>query len=311
LTGSLILSWTPRLSGAETADAVALLAAAAAADGVDPVSEAASLRLRHPGSRQPDSALHLLVHGPAGVLVGYAGLDNRPERRSAEFAVHPAHRCRGTGGMLLTALLDHVSGPLGSEPLWVWAHGEHPAALRLAERTGLARMRELLQLRRGLADPVPPRPLPGGLRLRPFVPGQDEPAVVRLNNRSFARHPEQGRWDVGELVVRQAEPWFDPEGFLLAVDAQDRLQGFHWTKVHPGGTGEVYVIGVDPDAQGIGLGGALTVAVLEHLRRRGLAEVLLYVESDNAAALRTYRKLGFRRHHTDVEFLHPGEPQMG
>lgn len=273
-----------------------LLATAAAADGVDPVSEAVSLRLRY-----SDSALHLLVHDSVGTLVGYAGLDERAERRSAEFAVHPAHRCRGIGGVMLTALLGHVSGPL-----WVWAHGEHPAALLLAERAGLDRMRELLQLHRSLGDPVPPRPLPAGLRLRPFMPGQDEPAVVLVNNRAFARHPEQGRWDVSELMVREAEPWFDPAGFLLAVDAQDSVQGFHWTKVHPGGPGEVYVIGVDPGAQGIGLGGALTVAGLEHLRGRGLAEVLLYVESDNVAALRTYRKLGFRQHHADVEFLRSG-----
>ena len=302
LTDTPTLSWTTRPSDSETADAVALLTTAATADGVDPVSEAVSLRLGH-----PESTLHLLAHDSAETLVGYAGLDARTERRSAEFVVHPGHRRRGIGGILLTALLDRVCGPL-----WVWAHGEHPAALRLAERAGLDRMRELLQLRRGLADPVPPRSLPDGLRLRPFVPGQDESAVVGVNNRAFAWHPDQGRWDVEEFVVRQTQPWFDPEGFLLAVDAQDRVQGFHWTKVHPGGThsgsnGEVYVLGVDPDAQGIGLGAALTVAGLEHLRGRGLAEVLLYVESDNAAALRTYRKLGFQPHHTDVEFLRSGD----
>lgn len=291
---------------------MALLASAAAVDGVAPVSEAAFLRLRHPA----DPMLHLLAHDSAGTLVGYAGVDGRHERRSAEFAVHPGYRCRGIGGALLTALLDHVRGPL-----WLWAHGEHPAALRLAERVGLDRIRELFQLRRTLADPIPPRPLPDGLRLRPFVPGQDEPAVVRVNNRAFGWHPEQGRWDVGEFMIREAQPWFDPEGFLLAVDDRDGVQGFHWTKVHlagvhlekvhPEGTGEVYVIGVDPAAQGIGLGAALTVAGLEYLRGRGLAEVLLYVESDNAAALRTYRKLGFRQHHTDVEFLRSGDPDSG
>ncbi|MGH4014513.1 MAG: mycothiol synthase, partial [Pseudonocardiaceae bacterium] len=251
----------------------------------------------HPDSAHPDSA-HLLVHDPAGVLLGYGGVDERAERPTAEFAVHPGYRRRGVGGALLAALLDRVPGPL-----WIWAHGEHPAALRLAERAGLDRRRELLQLRRGLADPVPPRALPDGLQLRTFVPGQDEQAVVRVNNRAFAWHPEQGRWDVGELAVRETEPWFDPQGFLLAVDAQDRLHGFHWTKMHPGGLGEVYVIGVDPSSQGIGLGAALVVAGLEYLRGRGRPEAMLYVEADNAAALPSYAKLGFRRHHTDVEFL--------
>lgn len=274
-----------------------MLAAAAAADGVDPISEAAVLRLQHPGA-----TAHLLVHDAAGALIGYAGLDTRSERASAEFVVHPGHRRRGVGAAMLTALLGRVPGEL-----WIWAHGEHPGALRLAERAGLVRRRELLQLRRTLHEPVPARPLPPGLFLRPFVPGQDEAAVVRVNNRAFAWHPEQGRWQAGDLALRQTQPWFDPEGFLLAVDAEDRLHGFHWTKTHSGDLGEVYVIGVEPDSQGSGLGAALTAAGLAHLRSRGLAEVMLYVESDNAAALRTYEKLGFREHHTDVEFLHAGD----
>lgn len=288
-----MLAWTSSLSDVDVADVVALLAAAVAADDVDPISEAATLRLNHPGSAQ-----HALVRDQVGALVGYCALDERAGRRSAEFVVDPGHRRRGIGGALLAELLDRFSGPM-----WVWAHGEHPGALRLAERAGLERRRELLQLRRALADPVAPRPLPDGLALRPLRLGQDEPAVVALNNRAFAWHPEQGRWDVGDLAAREAQPWFDPEGFLLAVDAEDRVHGFHWTKVHPGGLGEVYVIAVDPGAQGTGLGAALTVAGLEHLRRRRLPAAMLYVESDNGAALRTFSKLGFRRHHSDIEFL--------
>jgi mycothiol synthase len=288
------LTWVLRPSEGQIADVVGLLAAAAVSDGVDPVSEAASLRLHHPGT-----GTHLLAHDAAGSLVGYAALDERADRRTVEFAVHPEHRRRGIGGALLAALLDRVSGPL-----WVWAHGEHPAALRLAERAGLVRKRELLQLRRGLDQPIPPRPLPDGVTLRSFVPGEDEAAVVRVNNRAFSWHPEQSHWDVNALAMREAQPWFHPKGFLLAVDPQGRLLGFHWTKVHPEGRGEVYVIGVDPDAQGLGLGAALIAAGMEHLHEQGLAEVMLYVESDNATALQTYRKLGFRQHHTDVEFLH-------
>jgi mycothiol synthase len=292
---TLALTWIVKPSDGQVAAIVGLLAAAAAADGVAPISEAAVLRLHHPGI-----GVHLSAYDSVGTLVGYVGLDERAERRTAEFVVHPAYRRRGVGGALLTALLDRVAGPL-----WVWAHGEHPAALRLAQRAGLARRRELFQLRRGLAEPIPPRPLPDGVALRPFLPGEDEAAVVAVNNRAFAWHPEQRQWDTSELVVREVQPWFDPKGFLLAVDSADRLLGFHWTKVHPDGLGEVYVLAVDPDAQGTGLGVALTVAGLAHLHGRGAPEAMLYVESDNAAALRMYQKLGFAHHHTDVEFLRP------
>ncbi|MGH3843152.1 MAG: mycothiol synthase [Pseudonocardiaceae bacterium] len=298
---ALALTWLAHPADDQIADVLALLAAAEAADGVHAISEAAMLRLGgHSTSR---TGVHLLAHDAAGPLVGYAGLDERSDRPSAEFAVHPEHRRRGIGAALLAALLDRVHGPL-----WVWAHGEHPAALRLVRRAGLVSQRELMQMRRALPDPIPSRPLPAGVVLRAFVPGQDEAAVVRVNNRAFAWHPEQSRLDTRELMVLETQPWFDPKGFLLAVDPTGQLLGFHWTKVHPDGLGEVYVLAVDPDAQGTGLGSALTMAGLAHLRERGAPEAMLYVDSDNAAAVRTYQKLGFTHHHTDVEFLLDPDP---
>ena len=291
---TLALSWLDQPADGQIAAVVKLLAAATAADGVEPLSEAAVLRLHHPGA----GFVHLLARDDTGTLTGYGSLDDRVERRTAEFAVDPAHRRRGVGGALLAALLDRVRGPL-----WVWAHGEHPAALRLAQRARLVRQRELFQLRRALADPIAHRALPAGVALRAFVPGEDEAAVVAVNNRAFAWHPEQRRWDIGELVVREAQPWFDPKGLLLAVDPAGQLLGFHWTKVHPHGLGEIYVLAVDPDAQGTGLGGALTVAGLAYLREQRVRQAMLYVESDNTTALRTYHKLHFTHHHTDVEFL--------
>ncbi len=293
------LSWTTRPDGDALSEIISLLDAAAAADGVDPVSEPVLLRLRHGRPGQ-----HLLARDGAGALVGFADLDVRYDRATAELAVLPGHRGRGVA----TALVDALAQRAGSG-MWAWAHGEQPAAVRLAERAGMRRARELWQMRRSLAEPVPSRLLPEGLSLRAFVPGQDEAAVVELNNRAFAGHPEQSGWEVEDLQLREGEPWFDPAGFLLAVetvhDGAERLRGFHWTKVHPGPppAGEIYVLAVDPDAQSGGLGAALAAAGLEHLRQRGLGEALLYTEADNTAAIRMYEKLGFARHHTDVEFL--------
>ncbi len=97
-----------------------------------------------------------------------------------------------------------------------------------------------------------------------------------------------------------AQPWWDPEGFILVVDESaardtDHIAAFHWTKVDPpdGDTGEVYVVGVCPDRQGEGLGKAVTVLGLDHLKARGLRDVVLYVDEDNVAAVRTYANLGF------------------
>jgi len=193
----------------------------------------------------------------------------------------------------------------------VWAYGDLPGAAAVADRLGLVRGRVLLQMRRtttpGQDVPPPEYRLPPGVRLRTFVPGQDEEAFLAVNARAFAWHPEQGRLDLAGLQGEMAQEWFDPAGFFLAVttdDEPERVLGFHWTKVHPadpnpgrdgaaGPIGEIYVLGVDPEAGIRGLGTPLTEIGLDHLRRRGLETVMLYVEGDNDRARRLYERFGF------------------
>jgi mycothiol synthase len=266
------------------------------------VSEEAELRLQHGG---PPGGRDLLV-GTGSELAGYARFDDG----EAELVVHPALRRRGYGRALLTRLEELA----GSRPLRIWAHGDLPGSRELAVPRGYTRARVLLQMRRDLAgvDPDPRPSLPDGVEVRTFRPGRDEQAWLRVNARAFAAHSEQGSWTPTDLRLREQEPWFDPAGFLLAwrgdPDDGGSLLGSHWTKVHPPGdvadepVGEVYVLGVDPDAQGLRLGRALTDLGLAHLRSRGLGQVLLYVDEDNAAAVRLYEGRGFRRFSVDVSW---------
>lgn len=302
------------LSAALSAGVQGLAAAAASTDGVAPLSEDTLLHVRH-GSGTP--ARDLVVTTADGTLAGYAHLDAPDEAQdgdaSGELVVHPGHRGHGLGRALSSALIagTGIAGT-GGAGVRLWAHGELPAAVGLAKAAGYTRFRALWQMRMPLASLAPGAPAaaaPAGVSLRTFRPGADEEAWLTVNRRAFAHHPEQGSWDMQDLLLREAEPWFDPDGFFLA-ERDGRLAGFHWTKVHPDGgaggapIGEVYVVGVDPGQQGGGLGRALTLAGLRHLRERGLAEVLLYVDEDNTAAVRMYTALGFSRWSTDAMYRH-------
>ena len=189
-----------------------------------------------------------------------------------------------------------------------WAHGTLEPARATASALGLTAVRELIQMRRSLQDIAEPA-VPDGIRIRSYAGPADDAELLRVNNAAFAGHPEQGGWDPAQLAERRAEPWFDPNGLFLAFDtATETLVGFHWTKVHADepNLGEVYVVGVDPSAQGRGLGQALTSVGVAWLARRlagtGDPTVLLYVESDNLPALRTYQRLGFSVHSVDTAY---------
>ncbi|WP_373317954.1 mycothiol synthase [Virgisporangium aliadipatigenens] len=294
-----------RLTPDQVRAVLALVDAAGIADGAAPLSEHTVLHVRH-GGEAP--AVHLLIEEGAD-LVGYAHVDTTDavDGAAAELAVHPLHRRRGLGRALVRAALA-VADERADGRLRLWSHGDHPSASALSLSLGFERYRVLFQLRRSLLDPPLPEPtLPAGVEVRPFVPGVDEEAWLRVNARAFADHPEQGKWVLADLRTRMAEPWFDPAGFLLAW-RDGQLVGFHWTKVHGAGEhghdpiGEVYVLGVDPDAHGGGLGKALTLVGLHHLRGRGLERAMLYVDEDNPGAVTLYRKLGFALWSTDVAY---------
>jgi mycothiol synthase len=303
-----------QLSGPGAQGVRAVLAAATAADGTGPVSEHVLLRL---GSGSGPGQ-HLVMRDESGAVIGYAHREEAAEQDGprpivdAEAVVAPASRRQGYGRALLEELANE--GRLAR----VWSHGDHPGARALGARLGYRVVRELQQLRRALSGVTPadlPEPvLPAGVTLRTFRPGEDDSAWLRVNARAFSWHPEQGRMTQADLDDRKAEPWFDPAGFFLA-EAEGAVIGFHWTKVHPDeqgrSIGEVYAVGVDPDRHGGGLGTALTLAGLRHLAGLGLDTVLLYVEADNAPALKVYHRLGFTAFSVDVvhEGPYPGDAQ--
>jgi mycothiol synthase len=299
---SFSTSGVGELSTDQAAAVVALVERAADIDGASALNEQQLLYLRRgaPGGWS-------VLADDEGSLTGF-GLIEVDENLPASGAliVDPGRRREGIGRAVVGQLVKAAPGRLQ-----IWAHGNLPGAAVLAAGTGFTSVRELWVLRRwiGGAEPDLPEPRwPDGVVLRTFTVGRDEDEWVGVNAAAFADHPEQGRMRRPDLEERMAEPWFDPAGFFLA-ERDGRVVGFHWTKVDPHravepGAGEIYVLGIDPTAQGMGLGKALALAGLRHLQDRGVPAVTLYVEADNPAAVGLYAGLGFSHTATDVLYEH-------
>lgn len=268
-----------------------IAAACDAADEVITLNEQACLQLKYRGLR--DARLWLSDEdAPAGFALLHAGI--------LDLAVHPDARDNGVGTALARAALAHVGH------VEAWSHADHPAAAKIAERFGLARERDLRIMSRPTSEPVELGPIPEGVSIRTFTPA-DEEALLAINAHAFATHPEQGHMTEEDFRERTSEPWFDPQGLFLAVDADNpgEVLGFHWTKIHRDETppyGEVYVVAVSPKAAGKGLGTLLTQVGLRHLAESGVGEVILYVDGDNDAATAVYENQGFRVVRTEAQY---------
>lgn len=265
-----------RLTAHLREEVLALVDRIEAADGVRPVNESGALAIAG------DRPATFFLESSAGQIVAFAIADHRDGTIMA--GVDPEHRghdvAEATLGAALEAFPQHT----------VWAFGTRPGSALLARRLGLVPVRELLKLGRELRDERSVTP-PPGYTISAFAPAQ-APAVVEVNAAAFAHHPEQGKLTLEEFRVLTQQPWFDPAGLLVA-ERDGAVAGFHWTKIHDDGSGEVYVLAVAPEHEGHGLGRALLGAGLVHLEQQGCTSVHLYVEASEERVVRMYESASF------------------
>ena len=270
------------------------------ADGNPPVSDQALLAA---GQGQRALLLFTETEGATPVAVGIVG------QGELDLVVDPEARGRGLGTAALRILLETPAArepaPGGSTGPLAWAHGDNPAAEALLRGAGFEAVRSLYRMALDPAllpelptDPFA-APLPAGFELRTFdaATPDDARAWVQVNARAFASHPEQGRVTLEDFALMRAEPWFDPADlFLLRATDTGRTAGFTWVKTLRDGAApetELYVIGIDPDFAGAGLGRALLAVTLARMAQHRPNRVTLYVDGDNTRAVRMYEAAGF------------------
>jgi mycothiol synthase len=261
--------------------------------GARPLSDHLWLDLQ---AAEPVGLIVVTVADPYG-MIGLAQISAANDSASLEVVVDPDIADTDTVYTdLLETAIDSFRHDHGGQLFW-WVDDAGDTESALAERIGMTLDRELLEMR--LALPLDEH---ATVTTRSFVVGQDDDAWLIVNNRAFAEHGEQGGWTADTLAARISEPWFDADGFRL-YERDGRLAAFCWTKLHqaePGDgnpvLGEIYVIAVDPDHHGQGLGRQLTLAGLDSIASTGVSTAMLYVDADNTSAVALYERLGFTIH---------------
>ena len=294
------------LSKSQQESVLSLIKAAHDFDGTPAIAEHVLLHLRHGGDK---SDSHLVIEENKEVIA-YAHLDTTDlvAGPSVEAVVHPQHRGKGLGVLILKEAIK-----ICGDRTRIWSHGDLPAAKAIAASLNLERLWSNLLMSKPIGEI---QPVTSKYPIRTFIPGLDNQAFLALNNNVFANYPDQGGWSEDDLKVRVNESWFDDKGFFVAEE-KGELIGFCWTKIHGAHThshsggdddhghealGEIYVLAVNPDYKGQGVGRDLTITGLNYLKYQGLNNVMLYVGVENKPAFKLYKSLGFNEFGSDVMY---------
>jgi mycothiol synthase len=272
------------------------------AERLDPTGRCTSAQAVSEALGRPNyvSGEDLFVAEAAGQVVGY--IDVRPELRIGravlDCLVHPEHRRKG----LATELFHRASRrarELGARVVHVHVAEDNVAARGLLSKLGFRFVRRFLELRLDLSQAHLSDVEQGDLASRHLQRGEED-ELAQIQNRFFA-----GTWGyspntVEEIVYRLNMTGSSPEDVILVCEG-DKPIGYCWTAVEPGenaamGTSKrrIYMLGVDPDYRGRGIGKRALLAGLAHLGSKGMEVAELVVDSENAAACALYESGGFK-----------------
>jgi mycothiol synthase len=260
-----------------------------------------------------------------GAIVGSVALDWR--RRASgvvahklEVWSHPRVQGRGLGRALiawgearsLASIAEGTGGP-ADMPHVVDGIG-HLGDLdseHLAASLGYAPARYFFEMRRPLDAPIPDRPLPEGLEVRPVLPDQHR-AIWAADCEAFEDHWDAAARSDEDFDGMFAHPSVDPGLWQVAWDG-DEVAGSVMTWILAEENARLGVerawlehVSVRRPWRGRGLASALIVRTLRHLQGLGMEDAALGVDAANpTGALRLYESLGFRAVRTAILYRKP------
>jgi len=239
----------------------------------------------------------LFIVETAGNIVGY--MDVAPEVRIGRVIlnslIHPDHRRRGLASKLLGHAI-HRAQELGVRVTHVNIPQDNIIAKSVLTKLSFRFIREFLELRLDISRVRWKESGQSAIKYRNLRRGE-ESKLAQLQNRSFT-----GTWGynpntVEEIIYNTNLSGSSTEDVVLACEG-DKVIGYCWTRITCGAVtdrrkGQIFMLGVDPDYRGRGMGKRVLLAGLSHLRSKGLRVVELSVDGENRVALALYRSIGF------------------
>jgi len=258
-------------------------------DGFPPLSEHKLVRL----GGADDAVIAIWGEGRRPVAVSVAAIHEGDEPHWAlEVALDADER---TADHEAASIAAGISTIPSSEAYSLWV--QRPEEIFAAEALGHRELRRVLLM----GGPFPPAPDRFDIDIGTIADTTDD-AIIDIHNRAFSGHREASGMTVERLNEMRALPWYDPAGVVTGF-IDGRLLGYCWTKLHPNGDGEVYLLAVDPDAHGRGAGEQLATAGYRVLQERGAERATLWVDGDNGPAISLYRRLGLDTVGANVEMV--------
>ncbi|MFC1979843.1 GNAT family N-acetyltransferase [Chloroflexota bacterium] len=273
------------------------------AEKLEPTGRFISLKVLRESLYRPNysSERDLFIIETHGNVVGY--MEVTPEADIGRIIVNcfilPDHRRKGLDRELLGHAMcraketgvkvTHINIPQGNE-----------AAEKVLSRLDFKPVRSFLQLRLDVTQGCCPDVNATLLEYHHMQRGEED-KLAEIQNRSFA-----GTWGyksnaVEEIVYYTNVGDCSPEDVILAFNG-DKVIGYCWTQLSceteadtEERKGRIFMLGVEPDFRGRGVGRGVLLAGLYYLNSKGVQVAELTVDSENEAACALYRSIGFKR----------------
>ena len=239
----------------------------------------------------------LFIVETAGNIVGYVDVETELNigRVILNCLIHPEHRRKGLAAELLGYAM-HRAKELGVKVAHVNIARDNVAARSVLSKLGFRFVRRFLQLRLDMTKVLGQDIGQAALPCRHLQRGEED-KLTQIQNRSFA-----GTWgfnpnSVEEISYRTNLSRCSPEDVVLTCDG-DKVIGYCWTStMYEAGAnerkGQIFMLGVDPDYRGRGIGKGVLLAGLSYLRSEGFQVAELTVDSENKVACDLYQSIGF------------------